>query len=91
MRNSYWLLGARLRVIAGPAETGGRYDLIEGWFPAGAQVPPHRHQRYAEQIYVLDGEFTVWAGGSKAVLRPGEDVVIPGGTAHAERRGRAGF
>jgi hypothetical protein len=32
---------------------------------------------------VLDGEFTVWTGGRKAVLRPGDDVVIPAGTAHA--------
>jgi quercetin dioxygenase-like cupin family protein len=32
---------------------------------------------------VLDGEFTVWAGGRKAVLRPGDDLLIPAGTAHA--------
>src|SRR5262249_58470439 len=30
----------------------------------------------------LDGEFTVWAGGRKAVLRPGDDLLIPAGTAH---------
>jgi carboxymethylenebutenolidase len=83
MRKSYWLVGTRLTVLAGSADTEGRYDLIEGWFPAGAQVPPHIHRRYAEQIYVLDGEFTVWAGGRKTVLHPGDDVVIPAGTAHA--------
>jgi hypothetical protein len=37
---------------------------------------------YAEQLYVLDGEFTVWAGESKAVHRPGDNLVIPAGTAH---------
>ena len=42
-----------------------------------------RHTRYAEQIYVLEGEFTVWAGGHQAVLRPGDDIVIPAGTPHA--------
>jgi quercetin dioxygenase-like cupin family protein len=83
MRKSYWLVGTRLSVIAGHAETGGRYDLVEGWFPTGAQVPPHRHRRYSEQLYVLEGEFTVWAGGRKAVLRPGDDIVIPAGAAHA--------
>ena len=84
MRNSYWLGGTRLSVVAGPADTGGRYDLVEGWFPAGTQVQPHRHQRYSEQIYVLDGEFTVRTGGGrKTVLRPGDHVVIPVGTAHA--------
>jgi len=83
MRKSYWLVGTRVSVLASPADTGGRYDLVEGWFPAGAQVPPHRHGRYSEQLYVLDGEFTVWAGGRKAVLRRGDDLAIPAGTAHA--------
>ena len=83
MRKSYWLIGTRLSVLATPVETGGRYDLVEGWFPAGAQVPPHRHGRYSEQLYVLDGEFTVWTSGHKAVLRPGDDLAIPAGTAHA--------
>ena len=83
MRNSYWLVGTRLSVLADSADTGGRYDFVEGWFPTGAQVPPHLHRRHAEQIYVLDGEFTVWAGRRKAVLRTGDDIAIPVGTAHA--------
>jgi quercetin dioxygenase-like cupin family protein len=69
-------------VLAGHADTGGRYDLVEGWFAPGTQTPPHRHGAYSEQLYVLDGEFTVWAGGSKAVLRPGDSSTIPAGTAH---------
>ena len=83
MRKSYWLVGTRLSVLARPAETGGRYDLVEAWFPVGAQVPPHRHGRYSEQLYVLDGEFTVWTTGHKTVLRPGDHLAIPAGTAHA--------
>jgi quercetin dioxygenase-like cupin family protein len=83
MKKSYWLVGTRLSVLAGPADTDGRYDFVEGWFPTGAQVPPHLHRRHSEQIYVLDGEFTVWAGRRKTVLRPGDDISIPTGTAHA--------
>ena len=86
MRKSYWLVGSRLSVIAVASETKDRYDLVEGWFPAGAAVPPHRHSRYSEHIYVLEGEFTVWIGGSdkrKAVLRPGDGIFIPIGTPHA--------
>ena len=83
MKNSYWLFGTRLSVLADRANTGGRYDLIEGWFAPGTQTPPHRHGAYSEQLYVLDGEFTVWLGGRKAVLRPGDDLLIPAGTAHA--------
>ena len=82
MKNSYWLFGTRLSVLADQANTGGRYDLIEGWFSLGMQTPLHRHAAYTEQLYVLDGEFTVWAGGRKAVLRPGDDLLIPAGTPH---------
>jgi mannose-6-phosphate isomerase-like protein (cupin superfamily) len=82
MRTSYGFFGHRLTIIAGPAATEGRYDLVEGWDPPGTQVPLHRHRRYSEQIYVLEGGFTVWAGRRKAVLRPGSDVVIPAGTVH---------
>jgi carboxymethylenebutenolidase len=84
MHKSYWLVGTRMSVLAGAADTGGRYDLVVGRFPPGAQVPPHIHRRYSEQLYVLDGEFTVWTGGGrKTVLRPGDDIIIPAGIAHA--------
>ena len=83
MKNSYWLFGTRLSVLADQTATGSRYDLVEGCFSPGRQTPLHRHTAYAEQLYVLDGEFTVWAGGRKAVLRPGDDLLISAGTAHA--------
>jgi quercetin dioxygenase-like cupin family protein len=62
--------------------TGGQYDLIEGYFPPGSQTPPHRHTCYSEQLYVLEGEFTVWAGENKVVLSAGESFLIPVGTPH---------
>ena len=82
MRKSYWLFGHLLTIVAGPADTEGRYDLVEGWDPPGTQVPLHLHRRYSEQIYVLEGEFTVWAGQRKLVLRRGDDLYIPAGTVH---------
>jgi quercetin dioxygenase-like cupin family protein len=82
MKNAYWLFGTRLSVLADRTITGGRYDLIEGWVPPGTQGPLHRHSAYSEQLYVLDGEFTVWTSGRKAVLRPGDDLFIPAGTPH---------
>ena len=82
MKNSYWLFGTRLSFLADQTNTGGRYDLVEGWFPPGMPTPPHRHGAYAEQLYVLDEEFMVWAGGRKAVLRPGDYLLIPPDTSH---------
>jgi mannose-6-phosphate isomerase-like protein (cupin superfamily) len=83
MTRSYWLFGARFTVHAHHEDTAGRYDLIEGGGPPGFQSPLHRHTRYAERFYILEGEFTVWAGERTAVLRPGDVFTVPAGTAHA--------
>jgi quercetin dioxygenase-like cupin family protein len=82
MARSFWLFGARLTVHANHEDTGGRYDLIEGSALPGNPTPLHRHNRYAEQLYVLEGEFTIWAGGSTIVLLPGGVFTIPAGMAH---------
>lgn len=71
-----------LSILADHTITGGQYDLIEGYFLPGAQTPLHRHTRYSEQLYVLEGEFTVWVGENKVVLTTGESFLIPVGTPH---------
>ncbi|MEP0884077.1 cupin domain-containing protein [Trichocoleus sp. ST-U3] len=82
MTQSFWFFGSRLTIIADRTTTGGQYDLIEGYFPPGSQTPPHRHTRYSEQLYVLEGEFTIWAGENKVVLSAGESFLIPPYTPH---------
>jgi mannose-6-phosphate isomerase-like protein (cupin superfamily) len=77
-----WFFGLRFTILADHAETGGRYDLIEVHQPSGVQTPPHRHTRYDEQLYVLDGERTIWAGERKVVLHAGETFRVPAGTPH---------
>ena len=47
---TYWLLGAKNVIHADESFTGGRYDLIEGWFPAGVITPLHRHTRFSEHL-----------------------------------------
>ena len=82
MKKSFWLLNNYLTIVADRTTTDGKYDLIEGYFPSGAQTPPHRHTRYSEQLYVLEGEFTVWVGKDKVVLGAGESAFIPMGIPH---------
>jgi mannose-6-phosphate isomerase-like protein (cupin superfamily) len=83
MTQSFWFFGSRLNIIADYTTTRGQYDLIEGYFPPGTQTPLHRHMRYSEQLYVLEGEFTVWAGENKFVLSAGESFFISPCTPHA--------
>jgi quercetin dioxygenase-like cupin family protein len=80
---SFWLFGTRFTVHANHEDSAGHYDLIEASARLGFQTPLHRHTRYAERLYILEGEFTVWAGGRTAVLHPGDVFTIPVGAAHA--------
>ena len=82
MTQSFWLFGTHLTIVADRTTTDGKYDLIEGSSPPGTQTPPHLHTRYSEQLYVLEGELTVWAGKNKMVLTPGESFLISPGTPH---------
>ncbi|MBW4692071.1 MAG: cupin domain-containing protein [Lyngbya sp. HA4199-MV5] len=82
MTQSFWLFGNRLTILADHTTTGGQYDLIEGYNPPGTLTPLHRHTRYSEQLYVLEGELTVWAGEKKVVLIPGESFLIAPGIPH---------
>ncbi len=82
MTQSLWFFGTRFNILVDHTTTGGHYDLIEGYFPPGKQTPLHRHTRYSEQLYVLEGEFTVWAGEKKVVLNAGESFLITPGTPH---------
>jgi quercetin dioxygenase-like cupin family protein len=82
MTQSFWLFGTHLRIVADHTTTGGQYDLIEGYFSPSTQTPLHRHTRYSEQLYTLEGEFTVWAGKNKAVLTAGESFLISPGIPH---------
>ncbi|QLE56380.1 cupin domain-containing protein [Nostoc sp. TCL26-01] len=82
MTKSFWLMGSYLTIVADHTTTDSKYDLVEGYFPPGSQTPPHRHTRYSEQLYVLEGEFTVWIGKNKVVLKTGESALIPMGAPH---------
>ena len=46
MMQTLWFLGARFNIIADATITGGKYDLIEAYFPSGRQTAPHLHTRY---------------------------------------------
>ena len=82
MTQPLWFFGTRFNIIADHTTTSGKYDIMEGYFPPGIQTPPHLHTRYSEQLYILEGEFTVWAGNRKVVLNTGESFLIAPGTPH---------
>ncbi|HLW19403.1 MAG TPA: cupin domain-containing protein [Cyclobacteriaceae bacterium] len=82
MSQTFWLFGTYLRILADEHQTDSAYDLIEGQFPANMETPLHLHTKYSEQIYVLEGEFTVYLNKEKITLFPGEHLLISPNTPH---------
>src|SRR5688500_12672658 len=82
MNPTYWFFGTRLRILADEQQTGSRYDLIEGDFPAGTETPLHLHTRYDELIYVLEGAFTVYTNTGTVTLAPGDFLFVARNTPH---------
>ncbi len=83
MPSSFWFFSTHFNIIADYTTTLGQYDLLEGYFLPGKQTPLHRHTRYSEHLYVLEGEFTVWTGDNKIVLSAGDHILLPVGVPQA--------
>jgi mannose-6-phosphate isomerase-like protein (cupin superfamily) len=66
---------------AGPA-TAGAYTSAEILLEPGASLPAHRHARYEEAFYVLDGTATVLVDGEAQQASAGALVLVPWGVHH---------
>ncbi len=82
MKQSLWLFGTHLSILADETQTSSLYDLIEGTFAAGVETPLHVHSKYSELIFVLKGEFTIYTNEETVILSPGKSHFIPKGTPH---------
>jgi quercetin dioxygenase-like cupin family protein len=75
--------GARVRILAGAADTGGACAVLDYRMPAGYAGPPaHVHPGFDEIFSVVAGELTVRLDDDVVLARPGDTVVVPGTTAH---------
>lgn len=79
----YWLFGSKQRILKSEQETESHYDLIEGTFAPGAQLPLHVHANYTETLIVLEGEASVYIPGEEFHLSAGESHFIPKNVPHA--------
>ncbi len=65
-------------------ETGGRLAIVESALAPGAPgLPPHRHRRSDEALYVLEGELAVRVGRRTVQAPAGSFIFVPRGTVHA--------
>ena len=74
--------GTRLQVLATPANGAAENTLLRGLVPAGANFPPHSHDR-EEVLLFAAGSCSYTIGGESGVVSAGDVVVIPAGVLHA--------
>jgi quercetin dioxygenase-like cupin family protein len=74
----------RPTVKVGP-EAGGRFGVIESVLSPGAGPAPHRHQRYDEAFYVLEGQIEYCVGDRRVTATAGTFVFAPARCAHGFR------
>ena len=87
------VLGTTLRLLAGGADTGDTFALLEVTVPPGATVPMHSHPQ-AEAFYVLDGELEFGRQSGEAVsvsrVAAGQCVHVPREARHSFRNAGPG-
>src|SRR6188768_2543934 len=65
------------------ADTKGALAIFEFTVPVGAKMPlPHKHERYDETIYGVEGVVTFTVEGKTADIAPGQSFFIPRGAVH---------
>src|SRR6266478_6662202 len=72
-----------IRFLLEAAHTNGAVAMFEFTVPVGAQMPlPHKHERYDETIYGIEGVVTFIVEGKTVNIAPGESCFVPRGAVH---------
>lgn len=76
------VMGHTITIKLAGAETAGNSYVFEVTTPPGLSIPPHRHEREDEVIYVLEGEFAIWLDGQVSRATAGSTIHFPRHIAH---------
>jgi quercetin dioxygenase-like cupin family protein len=72
-----------IRFLLEAADTNGALAMFEFTVPVGARMPlPHKHERYDETIYGVEGVVTFTVEGKTVDIAPGESCFVPRGAVH---------
>ncbi|MGH3774728.1 MAG: cupin domain-containing protein [Pseudonocardiaceae bacterium] len=80
----------RITVLTRGVETDGRHDLVRAVAGPGMATALHKHSRYEERLFVLEGELIIWAGAEKVTVGAGGFYVIRMNVPHMIQTGPAG-
>jgi len=72
-----------IRFLLEAADTNGALAMFEFSVPVGARMPlPHKHERYDETIYGVEGVVTFTVEGKTVDIPPGGSCFVPRGAVH---------
>jgi quercetin dioxygenase-like cupin family protein len=75
--------GIGIHFLLQAADTNGAVAMFEFTVPVGARMPlPHKHERYDETIYGVEGVVTFTVEGKTVEIGPGESYFVPRGAVH---------
>jgi quercetin dioxygenase-like cupin family protein len=79
------VVGDKVRILLGKAQTGGAYAMVESLTPPGLGPPPHVHRNEDEGFFVLEGEVEFLAGDRWVRAPTGTSFFGKRGTPHTYR------
>ncbi|SEQ42242.1 cupin domain-containing protein [Piscibacillus halophilus] len=75
--------GEKITFLETSQDTNGEYEYIEVFLPPGMSgAPLHSHERFEEEVEVVEGELKVVIGHGSKFLTEGETLLIPKETPH---------
>ena len=78
--------GVHVRWLVGPHDDAPHFHMRRFEIDPGASTPHHTHP-HEHEIYVLDGEGTVFGNGKESSMRAGDCFFVPGGETHHFKAG----
>jgi quercetin dioxygenase-like cupin family protein len=80
-----WFTNHLVHVLVDGDASGGALTLLDERGRRGDMPPLHVHRRDDETFHVLEGEVTLFVGGDRIVLGPGQAAFAPRDVPHAYR------
>ena len=80
-----WFIDHLVHVHVDGSTSGGALALLEERGRRGDMPPLHVHRRDDETFYLLEGELTLFVGGERLVLGPGQAAHAPRDVPHTYR------
>ncbi|MHC4598169.1 MAG: cupin domain-containing protein [Planctomycetota bacterium] len=74
--------GAWIKVLLGGEQGLPNFEIREFTLQPGGRIPSHKHDVLEHGQLVLEGEMTILLGEEEHVVRAGDSVFLPQGTAH---------